>query len=381
MSTEDKLSPNWGAHVGFSIATETRPFDMVENAVKPIQDLHESPLLQRPSAQTAISRAVNALMRTCAASIDFPRDSKYASWDETVPLYKTVNGKRLIVGTTTIPKTGRNHNFSLKITQVKAARVGNETTWRFNIADRRNQVENMGHVLNLTYDTGNLHFNPGSDAAAVNNFGVDVGALIMTEYDKYLNNYNDEDIRAVFNAEMTAMKALKILKKTNCFIANSQVERAKLLYKFAQDTKQEISWLGLDSEIITRDSLLKDLQASIFADMDDFEAKLEVKLNTPTKERKRGEDQRVRMYNTATETIDGILALAEYYEMVLQASAEGIKERAKQLRSKATELLTKDFDIIPINVPVVSIEQVREVVAKIPAQEFVDNVNDPFAAV
>lgn len=347
--TMRELPKSYGVKFDFAVSTETRPFDLVDAAaykagVKPEH------MPAKPSTGKAISRAIACLLRICMSSIEFPAWSKHATWEVSVPQMRTVNGVVVQVSTKQVQKSGRNPNYSLKITEVKQMRTGTEKTWRINIANRNKQAENMGHVLSVTYNpaTGLCEFHAGTDAVAFAEFGDEVREIINTEYKRFALNYNDEDIRDILDAELNDMRALKVIKNTNRFIAHEYVDRAKLLYDFAVDTGQTVSWLGLDNSPMTRDSLLKDLQATVNADMDEYEATLDEKLNPKGLERKRGEKRRGLMHDTAMETIDHIYAQAEYYEDILGAVAEGLKEKRDRLRAKAFKLLTVTGDEKPV---------------------------------
>lgn len=385
LKLSDATPATIGAYLSGEFQTDTRAFDRVETALKKsgIQAHHDSPLLERPTPSKAASRAMNYLARTCAASIEFLPGSKFRTWTVDRPVYRMVKGERVQAGVTQEVMDGRNPNFCLKITVVKKAKVDASVTWRVNIAHREKAGENMGHVLNVTYVNGGIEFSPGVDAQAHEVFGADLEALIRAEYARFLTNYDDQDVRGVWDAEIAACRALKVIKNTNAFIATAYLERAQALYNFVRECGHEVSWLGLDNSPMTRDSLLKDLVASIMADMDKYEAQLDAKLNTPTKERKRGDAQRERMYNTASANLDEILALAEYQQTVLGCVSEKIAERATALRSKAREFLTKDFDAGTPRAAAVepAAETVNATVeAAIAAVEAADAA-DPFASV
>ncbi len=340
------LSNRIGAQFSFNILSETRAFATVEEALSRsgIQDHHGRTLLARPTPANAISRAINYLTRTCQASIEFLPGSKWRTWTVEKPVYRVVAGVRSQTGTWTDVAEGRNPNFCLKITVVKKLSTDTSVTWRVNVADRNKHNENMGHVLNVTYANGAIHFAPGSDVQAHDFFGADLEDVIRAEFDRFLSNYDDQDVRDICNTELAQFRALKVLKNTNAFISTEHLDRAKALYKFVCECGHEGSWLGLTDEPETRESLLKDLKSSIMADMDAYEEELDEKLNTPTKERKRGEAQRERMYNTQSAKLDDIMGMADYYSVVFGAMAEGIVERRDALRTKARELLTKNFD-------------------------------------
>lgn len=344
---EKTLPKSYGVKFDFEVKSDTRAFDQVDGACDRAEIKHEH-RPQKPGQGRAIARAIAYLMRVCMSSVEFPSWSQFASWVEERPVYKTIKGALVCVGMEPETRNGRNPNYSLKITEVKQAHTDASTTWRINIANRNKQAENMGHVLSVTYEPGApLRFHRGTDAAAFDMFGKEVMEIINAEYARFATHYNDEDIRAVLDAELADMKALKVIKNTNRFIAHEWTDRARALYKFAEECGQIVSWLGLDNEEMTRDSLLRDLKASIFADMDEYEEKLVKSLNTPTKERKRGEKQRDRMFTTAVENIDRIFAMAEYHSQILGVMSEEIVARRAALKAKATEFLTRDFDAAP----------------------------------
>lgn len=335
------LSKSYGVKFDFEIKTDTRPFDTVDSAALKAGVRHEH-MPSKPSMGQAISRAIACLVRMCMASVEFPAWSQHAQWTEDQPVMRTVSGKRIQVGTAHVPKTGRNPYYSLKITELKAqAKTNAETTWRINIANRQVKGENMAHVLSVTYcPVKGVYFSKGMDAQAYADFGKEVMEIVNTEYARFSTHYNDEDIRKVMDAELSDMQALKVIKNTNRFIAHEHMERAKGLYQFAKDVGQEVSWLTLQADEMTRDSLLKDLQASVLGAMDEYEAVLDEKLAPKGLERKRGEKRRDQMFGTATATIDRIFAEAEYYAALLGCMAEGIVERRNALQAKAMRLLT-----------------------------------------
>lgn len=331
----ENLSAGWGSFLKFKLLTELRPFDQVEKALleSGIAERHaDTKLLEHPKASTAFTRSMNYLVRVCMASIPFPAGSLNLEWED--------NG---------VKKSGdRNPNFSLKIESVKGT-PKNELAYRINISDRLCRDENMAHALTVTYRPGMaIEVMPGN-AAAWDRFGDDLAKLCRDANDKFSNNYNDEDIRDVVNAELASLKALNVLGKTTNFIAKDteltpdNTVRAKALVKFVRDCGHLANILGLDASSWTRDSIIEELRASIFADMDECEDNLNKKLDAKTVERKRGEDQRTRMLGTANKTIDRIMAIADYHATVLGVMAEGIRERAQGLREKATEFLTRDF--------------------------------------
>jgi hypothetical protein len=369
---EKTLPKSYGVKFDFEIKSDTRDFDRVDAAAIKAGIKYDH-MPQRPSQRQAISRAIAYLMRVCMTSIEFPSWSPFAHWEESIPQYRVVKGAQVLVGYSPKTCSGRNPNYSLKITEVKQARVDASTTWRINIANRNKQAENLGHVLSVTYDNGGLSFTMGTDMSAWETFGKEVMAIVNAEYKRFAMNYNDEDIRNVLNAELADMRALKIIKATNCFIAHEHVERAKALYKFAEECGQVVSWLGLDNDEMTRDSLLRDLKATVFADLEEYEGTMDKLLNTPPKERKRGEAQRERMFNTAISNIDKIFAQAEYYAQVLGVMSEELVQRRNHLRTKATEFLTKDFDKVeapkPVPVAVVATDNIVKVEEAFPSIE------------
>jgi hypothetical protein len=353
----DKLPNSYGAHVAFEIKSETRPFDLVDSAAY-AAGIKPEHMPEKPSTGKAISRAIACLVRTCMSNIEFPAWSKYATWETNTPQHRVVGGKTVLVGMIRQIHAGRNPNYSLKVTEVKQARTGMEKTWRINIADRNKQAENMGHVLSVTYDGGALFFSKGTDAYAFAEFGAEVQEIVNTEYKRFALNYNDEDIRTILDAELSDMRALKVIKNTNRFIAHEHVERAKMLYDFAAACGQTVSWLGLDNSPMTRDSLLKELLATVTADMDEYETVLDEKLSPKGLERKRGEKRRESMHDTAMASIDRIYAQAEYYEEVLGAAAEGLAGKRDRLRQKAFKLLTVTGDEVLL--PVKEVQEAPE---------------------
>lgn len=371
-----ELSKSYGVKFDYEIKTDTRPFDQVDAAAYKAGIKHEH-LPAKPTMGQAIARAIACLMRVCMSSIEFPAWSQHAQWLEDQPIIRVVNGKRVQVGTAHVPKTGRNPHYSLKITELKnAAKTDASTTWRINIANRLKAGENMGHVLSVVYDPiAGIVFKRGVDAHAFDTFGKEIMEIVNTEYARFMSQYNDEDIRKVMDAELADMRALKVIKNTNRFIAHEYTDRAKALYQFAVDCGQEVSWLTLQADEMTRDSLLKDLQAAVFGAMDEYEAELDEKLNPKGLERKRGEKRREQMYNTARQTIDRIMAMADYHASVLGCMAKGIKERQAALEDKALRLLTCTGDE-----PTPALPKAAEAVQADAGEQVVDNVDDAFSA-
>lgn len=340
------LDKSYGVHLAIEVKTETRPFDQVDNAA--INHGLVERLPEKPSQSKAISRAIACLMRICMSSIDFPQWSKHSQYEVTREITRVVSGATVKVGERVETVSGRNPNYSLKVTQVKQAKTDASTTWRINIANRNKAGENMGHVLSVTYDpTHGVYFTKGTDAQAFDDFGNEVREIVTNEFQRFATNYNDEDIRKVLEAELRDMRALSVIKRQNCFIPQANVDRAKSLYMFAKECGQEVSWLGLDASEMTRDSLLADLKSSIFADMDAYDKVLDDKLNPVGLEKKRGEKQRDRMYTTAMDNIDNIMATAEYYGAIFGIMEAEIIARRDKLKNKATELLTKDWENTP----------------------------------
>lgn len=341
----EALGTGYGVHLSFEVKTDTRDFASVDAAMVKA-GIVEKNRPSKPNITSAIARAMAYLTRTCTATIEFPPWSKHNQWE----------GKRA--------NEVRNPNFSFKITPVKKLQSDTSQAWRVNIADNTRRQENLGHVISIIHDPNlpvPVYFTHGTDREAFEGFGREVQEIVNTEYARFINNYNDEDLRSVFNAELTEMRALKIIKNTNCFIPRDFVQRAEKLYTFAQECGQTVSWLGLDDSVRTRDSLLADLKAVIFGDMEEYEAVLDEKLNAKEGERKRGEKQRERMYNTSVSTIDRIMAQAEYHAAVLGVMADGIREKESALRLKACEFLTKDFSTPEVVAPIIRTPQLQTV--------------------
>jgi hypothetical protein len=331
----EMINSGWGSFLKYKMLTEVRPFDQVELALigSGLVERHVGVvLIEHPKASTAFTRSMGYLTRVCTASIPFPKDSPNAIWEE--------NGS--------VQTGDRNPNFSLKIESVKGMPKG-EIAYRINISDRLRKDESMAHVLTVTHRPNlPVEVMPGNQDAW-NQFGEDLAKLCRDAYDKFASNYNDEDVRDIVVTELAALKAVNVLGKTTNFIAKdtpatpNNMARAEALQKFIRDCGHQCQILGLDATERTRDSIVEELRSSILADMNDYEEDLDKKLNTPTNERKRGEDQRVRMLGTANKTIDRIMAQAEYHAAVLGVMADGIRERADALRTKAAEFLTRDF--------------------------------------
>lgn len=326
------MNQGYGIFFKFKCNTETRPFDQVEAALAAsgIQDHHGSPLLQKPKPSTAFTRAMGFLTRVCTASISFPMGSPNAEWEE--------NGVKM---------TGeRNPNYSLKIEPIKSE---DQISYRINISDRRCKDENMAHVLTTAHVIGGGVAILPSDQAAWDKFGADIAKLVNDSYAKFLNNYDDTDVRAIVDKELASLKAVHVLGYTTNFIAKDteatpfNTERAKKLAEFVQNCGHLANILGLDATEMTRDALVAELRTSIMAELEEYEESLDAKLGMKTKDRQRGEKQRIRMLGTANKTIDSIMALAEYHAQVLGVIAEGITEKAAQLKAKAAEFLVKDF--------------------------------------
>jgi hypothetical protein len=284
-----------------------------------------------------------------------------------------VKGVRVQTGTLQTTCQGRNPNYSLKLTAVKKASTDTSQTWRVNIADRNKKSENMGHVLNVTHTPGiGLAFTAGSDYSAHADFGADLECIIRAEFARFAANHDDTDVRTLLDREFSKIHAMRVLEKLNCFVAPEHVERAGKLSDFAQAIGCELDWSDLAATPRNRDNLLKQLTASIFADMDDFEKELDRKLNTPTKERKRGEKQRDRMVETQTDNLSKIMALPEYYAQVLGCISTEILDRKAALVCKIQTILTKDFDAVQGGEEIALTDADLEVVT--------DNAADPFAS-
>lgn len=333
MSVE-MLGNGWGLFFKYKLLTETRSFDQVEKALHDsgIQEHHASPLLQRPKPATAFTRSMGYLIRVCAASIPFAAGSPNASWDE--------NGVTVTAD--------RNPNYSLKIESVKGTNEG-EIAYRINISDRRSRDENMAHVLTATYRPDKPVEIVSGEVGAWNKFGEDLAKLVNEAYTKFFSNYDDTDVRDVIVKELGSLAAVNVLGKTTNFIAKDtdarphNTERAERLNKFVHDCGHLGNMLGLDSTNMTRDAIVDELRTSIMSQLEEAEDKLDEKLGQKTKERERGEKQRLRMKNTAEMNVDSVMALAEYHAQVLGVMAEGIVEKAAAIKAKAAEFLTKDF--------------------------------------
>lgn len=329
------VDSGWGSFLKYKMLTETRPFDLVEKALENsgIKERHAGAvLLERPKAATAFTRSMGYLTRVCAASIPFPAGSPNAEWEE--------NG---------IKCSGeRNPNYSLKVESVKGLPDG-DIAYRINISDRRQASQSMAHVLIATLHPGlQLEILPG-EQAAWDKFGEDIAGLVRCANSKFLSNYDDTDVRDVVVKELQSLSAVNVLGKTTNFIAKDSeakphnTERAQKLMQFVIECGHECTLLGLDGTDMTRDAIVAELQASIMAELEEYEAELDEKLGTKTKERQRGEKQRTRMKATAEQNIDKIMALADYHATVLGIMADGIREKADALKAKASEFLTRDF--------------------------------------
>ena len=224
-----------------------------------------------------------------------------------------------------------------------------EVAYRINISDRRRKEENMGHVLTATYRPGlPVEILPG-DQAAWDKFGEDIRVLVNDANAKFSNNYDDTDIRSVVDKELSSLQAVHVLGYTTNFILKDNeatpdnTARAQKLVQFVHGCGHLANILGLDGSDLTRSAIVEELKTSIMAEMEEYEAQLDEKLGTKTKERQRGTKQRERMKATAEQNIDKIMALAEYHATVLGVVAEGIREKADALKAKASEFLTRDF--------------------------------------
>jgi hypothetical protein len=320
------IDGGWGSFLKYKMLTDTRAFELVEAALEDsgIKALHPGVvLLERPKASTAFTRSMGYLTRVCAASIPFPAGSPNAEGE-------------------------RNPNYSLKIESVKGTPEG-EIAYRINLSDRRLANQDMAHVLLATHRPGlPVEIMPG-EQAAWDKFGEDIAKLVRDANDKFQCNYDDTDVRDVVVKELQSLSAVNVLGKTTNFIAKdseakpNNTLRAQKLMEFVHACGHECTLLGLDGTEMTRDAIVSELRASIMAELEEYEADLDEKLGAKTKERQRGEKQRLRMMTTASKNIDEIMALAEYHATVLGVMAEGIKEKADALRAKATEFLTRDF--------------------------------------
>lgn len=324
----------WGSFLKFKLLTDIRPFEQVESALHAsnIQDHHANKLLERPKPATAFTRSMGYLARTSAASIPFPKGSPNAQWEE--------NGHTVVAE--------RNPNYSLKVESVKGM-PKDEIAYRINISDRRSRNENMAHVLTATYRPNlPVEIMPG-DMGAYDKFGDDIRQLVKEAYEKFFNNYDDTDIRSVVDKELASLKAVHVLGHTTNFIARDSEAspfntlRAQKLVEFIHACGHLANILGLDGTERTRDAIVDELKSSILAEMEEYEADLDDKLNAKTKERQRGTKQRERMKATAEQNIDKIMALAEYHATVLGVMVDGIREKADKLKAKAAEFLSRDF--------------------------------------
>ncbi len=336
MGKVEKVSSGWGSFLKFKILTDVRAFDQVEKALlnSTIQDHHGSPLLERPKASTAFTRSMGYLTRVCASSIPFPPGSPNAEYDE--------GGTKR--------RSDRNPNFSLKVEAIKGTSTDGTIAYRVNISDRRLDRGNMSHVLTAVYKPDHpVSVEPGDDLMSWDKFGEDLTKLVNDSYFKFFHNYDDTDVRAVVDKELDKLKAVRVLGYTTNFISKdtpespNNTERAVKLVEFIRETGHLAGLLGLDASDMTRDQIVEELKSSIISEMDEYEAELDRKLNSKTKERQRGEKQRERMLGTAEKTIDRIMGLAEYHTLVLGNLGEGIRERAEKIRAKAHEFLTRDF--------------------------------------
>ena len=362
----------YGAYAKTKVPTTTFPPDKVrtEAAKYGIEDLPELP---KPSE--AIARTMTYLSRACAASIEFPVGSRFRTWEVSRKVYKVIKGVKTHVGNSTETHDGRNPNFSLKISLCEGAKTDASTRWEVNLKSHKSGGD-MGHVLTVVYDpsTG-LDFQPGVNQAAFEVYGADLTQIVESEYDRFLHNFDDLDMRTLLDKEYGKIQALRVLERLNCFVHPQHVERAGQLADFANAIGCEIDWSDLGFTERNKLNLLKQVRASIMADMDEVEKNLDKKLNTPTKERKRGEDQRARMYETACASIDHCMEDAKFHAEVLGEIAGGIVERVAELKAKALELLTKDFDAIP-STPVSAV--LPPPVDAQPAPTVVDNPEEAF---
>lgn len=328
------VDAGWGLFMKFKLLTDIRSFAQVEAALAAsgLQDHHEGALLEHPKSSTAFTRSMGFLTRVCAASIPFPMGSPNAEWEE--------NGVK-VVGE-------RNPNYSLKIESVRGA-AEDQISYRINISDRRCKDENMAHVLTTAHVIGGGVAILPSDQAAWDKFGADIAKLVNDSYAKFLNNYDDTDIRDIVDKELAALKAVHVLGYTTNFIAKDteatpfNTERTKKLVQFIGACGHLANIYGLDGTTTTRDAIVDELRASIMNELDEYEESLDIKLGAKTKERARGEKRRASMKANAEANIDRIMALAEYHAQVLGVMAEGIKEKADAIKAKAAEFLTRDF--------------------------------------
>lgn len=328
----------WGSFFKFKILTETRPFAQVESALSKsgIAEYHnDRVLIERPTASKAFTRSMGYLTRACASSIPFPVGSANLTW-------KDVNG--------VVQSGDRNPNYSLKVETIKAANTDGSVSYRINISDRLKASASMDHVLTAVFTTdGLIHIQQGVSGGAWNQFGADLTTLVRDAYDKFFNNYDDTDVRAVVGAEVDSLLAINVMGNTTHFIAKDTAmmpdnnARVVKLAQFVKDCGHIAGVLGLDASAMTRDQLVDELRTSLMMEMDEIEEDLDVKLNTPTGERKRGEKRRASLKAKKDQDIDRVLALAAYHSTVLGIMADGIQERAAKMKAKADLFLTKDF--------------------------------------
>ena len=328
----------WGSFFKFKILTEVRSFRQVEEALSKsgIAEHHnDRVLIERPTASKAFTRSMGYLTRACASSIPFPAGSANLTWTD-------VNG--------VIQSGDRNPNYSLKVETIKAANTDGSVSYRINISDRLKASASMDHVLTAVFSAdGTLYIKQGVNSSAWTQFGQDLTTLVRDAYDKFFNNYDDTDVRAVVAAEVDSLLAINVMGNTTHFIAKDTAgmpdnnARVVKLAQFVKDCGHIAGVLGLDASAMTRDQLVDELRISLMAEMDEIEEDLDEKLNTPTAVRKRGEKRRESLKAKKDEDIDRVLSLAAYHSTVLGIMAEGIQERANKLKAKANEFLTKDF--------------------------------------
>ena len=329
----EMLSQSWGSFVKFKVLCITLAFDLVESAASSmgLLDRHK---LQRPSKSTGFSRALAYLSRVCDRAIPFLPGSSHLQ-------YKTADGQ-WVWG-------DKNPTLSLKVESIKRAKSDASIAYRVNISDRLSGSGDMAHVLTAVFDNGYLDIQPGTDHTAWSTYGADLTDLIQAEYDRFCQNYNDEDVRGLIDSELKSLRSLQVLGRTTNFVARPDehrtdtTDRAMKLTQFIKAIGHEAAIMGLDGSEMSRDALVDELKSSILAELDAYDEELDEKLGKKTDKRARGEGRRQQMYNTATTGIERIMGLAEYHATVLNCMAEGVREKADALRAKALRFLTDDF--------------------------------------
>jgi hypothetical protein len=336
-----KLSTELGYFIRFKVHTETRPFELVEDACEKAG--YSIP--PRPTYMDAVARMVAGIRRSYASSVMFPEGSPNRKWTE---MDNAGNVREY--------DKERNPCYSLKIEQVKQVRIDLSQSYTIHIHDKREHSSNDPHILTATFSpAATPNWQKGADIEAFDKFGSDLKWLIETELDRYYNNYDDNDVRGVINKELTRLKSLEVLGRTTNFIPRSPyvnpTEEDQLVHElqvtslieFVQAIHHSVRPFNLANGGFSNNSLVEELADTINAQLDDIESELEKKLNKAPGKNKRRWSGREALYDKSNEYIDKAVELANYHAAALGCVIHGFDARVDELRKKTKEFFTKDF--------------------------------------